>query len=161
MPRGFLQIENFVVHNEQGGSQRTEADLIGVRFRYREEFALDHPNQMVDDERLLLSPKFDDVVVVEVKKNQPCKLNGPWTRPEDKNANRVLAAIGCLERSKIKTAAERIYDHSIAIFGSTRIRLVAIGRDRNPELEESHREVLQLIWDDVIGFIWDRVWPKY
>jgi hypothetical protein len=39
---GFLQIENFVVHPERRGSQRTDADLLGVRFRHRAEFAFDH-----------------------------------------------------------------------------------------------------------------------
>lgn len=29
---GFFQIENFVVHPERRGSQRTDADLLAVRF---------------------------------------------------------------------------------------------------------------------------------
>ena len=82
---GFLQFENFVVHPEKRGSQRTDADLVGVRFRHRKEFAFDHPHPMPDDERLELSPRFTDVVIVEVKTSQPCTLNGPWTNPERKN----------------------------------------------------------------------------
>ena len=105
---GFLQIENFVVHPERRGSQRTDADLLGVRFRHRAEFAFDHGEPMADDERLFLSPRFDDVVIVEVKTNQPCTLNGPWTKPEAQNVHRVLAAIGCLTRENIPDAAEFI-----------------------------------------------------
>lgn len=153
---GFLQIENFVVHPERGGSQRTDADLLGVRFRHRAEFAFDHGEPMADDERLFLSPRFDDVVIVEVKTNQPCTLNGPWTKPEAQNVHRVLAAIGCLTRENIPEAAECIYEQGTAIFGRTRIRLVAIGRDRNQELDKRYGEILQLTWDDVLGFIWDR-----
>jgi hypothetical protein len=74
---GFLQIENFIVHPERRGSQRTDADLLGVRFRHRAEFAFDHDRPMEDDPRLGLSHRFDDVVIAEVKTNQPCTLNGP------------------------------------------------------------------------------------
>lgn len=44
---------------------------------------------------LRLSPKVIDVVIAEVKTNDPCTLNGPWTASESQNVNRVLAAIGC------------------------------------------------------------------
>ena len=52
---GFLQIENFVVHPERRGGQRTDADLLAVRFPYRAERLFDDPNDiMADDERLLV-----------------------------------------------------------------------------------------------------------
>jgi hypothetical protein len=47
---GSLQIENFVVHPSRGGSQRTDADLLGVRFRHRMEFLYDHPEPIANDE---------------------------------------------------------------------------------------------------------------
>ena len=50
---GFLQIENFVVHPGRRGSQRTDADLLAVRFPHRAEFLLDHPDPMRDDENTL------------------------------------------------------------------------------------------------------------
>jgi hypothetical protein len=153
---GFLQIENFVVHPAGRGGQRTDADLLGVRFRHRAEFLFDHSEPMADDERLLLLPCFDDVVIVEVKTNQPCTLNGPWTKPETQNVHRVLAAIGCLPSTDIPEVADSIYKQGVALVGQTRIRLVAIGRDPNPELSDRYNAVLQLTWDDVLGFIWDR-----
>src|SRR6476661_7318065 len=81
---GFLQIENFVVHPGRRGAQRTDADLLAVRFPYRAERLFDDPNDvMADDEHLLaLSHDQIDVLIVEVKTNQPCTLNGPWTRQE-------------------------------------------------------------------------------
>src|SRR6266403_1355615 len=76
---GFLQIENFVVHRARRGGQRTDADLLAVRFPYRAELLLDQPEQpMPDDVNTLdLSPHLIDVVIAEVKTNQPCTLNGP------------------------------------------------------------------------------------
>ena len=48
---GFLQIENFVVHPERRGGQRTDADLLAVRFPHRAERLFDSPNDiMTDDE---------------------------------------------------------------------------------------------------------------
>jgi hypothetical protein len=153
---GFLQIENFVVHPTRRGSQRTDADLVGVRFRHRAEFAFDHQMPMADDEHLTLSSAFDDVAIVEVKTNQPCTLNGPWIKPGRQNVHRVLAAIGCLSRENIPEAAECIYEDGIATFGRIRIRLIAVGRDRSLELSQQYPRVLQLTWNEIIGFIWAR-----
>jgi hypothetical protein len=41
---GFFQIENFVVHPERRGTQRTDADLLAVRFPHRAERLFDNPN---------------------------------------------------------------------------------------------------------------------
>jgi hypothetical protein len=157
---GFLQIENFVVHEVAGGqrgNQRTDADLLGVRFRHRREFLIDRPQDpMEDDPRLLLSPDLDDVVIVEVKANQQCALNGPWTNPTDRNMHRVLAAIGLAPQDAIDEVAERIYRDGCLIFRGTRIRLVAIGDRQNSELGETYYGVVQLSWDDVLGFIYER-----
>ena len=92
---GYLQIENFVIHPGRRGGQRTDADLLAVRFPHRAERLIDDPNDiMPDDEpRLSLYHDLNDVVIAEVKTNQPCTLNGPWTREDRQNVHRVLAAI--------------------------------------------------------------------
>jgi hypothetical protein len=114
---GFLQIENFVVHPERRGGQRTDADLLAVRFPYRAERLFDDPDDiMADDEhRLALSRDLIDVVIVEVKTNQPCTLNGPWTRQDQQNVHRVLAAIGCLPPVCINESALDIYRAGIHV----------------------------------------------
>src|SRR5450432_1539877 len=102
---GFFQIENFVVHPERRGSQRTDADLLAVRFPHRAERLFDNPNDvMADDEhRLVLSHDLIDVLIVEVKTSH-CTLNGPWTEQDRQNVHRVLAAIGCLAPNQIDGA---------------------------------------------------------
>jgi hypothetical protein len=74
---GFFQIENFVVHPERRGGQRTDADLLAVRFPHRAERLFDDPNDIMadDEDRLSLSKDLIDVLIVEVKTNQPCTLN--------------------------------------------------------------------------------------
>jgi hypothetical protein len=154
---GFLQIENFVVHPGRRGSQRTDADLLGVRFPHRAEFLLDHQEPMRDDEGTLrLSSALIDVAIVEVKGNQPCTLNGPWTDEEHQNVNRVLAAIGCLSHDLIGEAAARIYQFGIFEHEAYRIRLISVGRAENPELAERFPRVEQVTWSQILSFVWFR-----
>lgn len=71
-----MTIPSFVLHPVAQGGQRAEADLVGVRFPYRAEFA----NQDVDD------PIFREVgqpifACVEVKRGE-CDLNEPRAQAE-------------------------------------------------------------------------------
>lgn len=156
---GFLQIENFVVHPKSRGSQRTDADLIGVRFPHRAERLIDDPADIMKDDidRLSLSAGQTDVVIVEVKSRQPCSLNGPWTREEDRNVHRVLAAIGCLPPEQIELAAAAIYNTGIYKNElGPRIRLVAVGALQCADLSTRFPEVTQLVWPEILTFIWGR-----
>jgi hypothetical protein len=146
------------VHPRQSGGQRTDADLIGVRFPHRAERRFDDPNDiMVDDEqRLALSHDRVDVIIAEVKSG-PCTLNGPWTDREKKNIHRVLAAIGCLSEDRTATAADDIYRAGIHLSDlGLRIRLVAVGRDRNDEIAAQRPDVSQVVWSEICDFIWHR-----
>jgi hypothetical protein len=155
---GFLQIENFVVHPERRGGQRTDADLLAVRFPFRAERLFDNPNDIMTDDaqRLSLSGNLIDLVIAEVKTNQPCTLNGPWTRRDRQNVHRVLAAIGCLPADRIDAAAADIYRIGAHQSDTLRIRLVAVGRDRSEDIAEAYPQVTQLIWSDMLAFIWAR-----
>ncbi|MGX9179122.1 hypothetical protein [Mesorhizobium sp. BHbdii] len=156
---GFLQVENFIVHPERRGGQRTDADLLAVRFPFRAERLFDDPNDVMADDvqQLALSGDLIDVVIAEVKTNQLCSLNGPWTRQDRQNVHRVLAAIGCLPPDRIEPAAANIYRAGFHSSDSPfRIRLVAVGRDRSEDLAAAYPEVTQLIWAEMLAFIWDR-----
>lgn len=155
---GFLQIENFVVHPAGRGGQRTDADLLAVRFPFRAERLFDNPNDIMtdDDQRLGLSHHLIDIIIAEVKTNEPCKLNGPWTEQDRQNVHRVLAAIGCLPPDRIASAATDIYRFGTHQTDTLRIRLVAIGRDRSDDLAATYPKVRQAIWADILEFIWER-----
>lgn len=155
---GFLQIENFVVHPKLYGGQRTDADLIGVRFPYRAERLFDDTTDVMEDDvgRLDLAEDRTDVVIAEIKSGR-CALNGPWTNSEGQNIHRVLAAIGCLPPDEIERAAQALYDH--ALFDEPpfpRVRLILVGREPDHDIAKKFHGIVQITWDDVASFIWCR-----
>jgi hypothetical protein len=157
---GFLQIENFVVHPERRGGARTDADLLGVRFPQRAERLYDNPADVMTDDRdrLALSADLVDVIIAEVKTNQPCTLNGPWTQADRQNIHRVLAAIGCLAADCIDDAAANLYRVGVHDTGrGLRVRLVAVGREREAGLNARLPGVTQIAWSELLGFIRDRM----
>lgn len=155
---GFLQIENFVIHPVGRGSQRTDADLLAVRFPFRAERMFDGSGDIMADDMdgLALSSDLLDIVIAEVKTNQPCTLNGPWTRPDRKNVHRVIAAIGCLPPDQIDAAAAEIYRVGVHRSAARQIRLVAVGGSRSDDIAARYPEVTQLLWPDMLAFIWNR-----
>jgi len=155
---GFLQIENFVVHPKLYGGQRTDADLIGVRFPFRAERLIDNPEDLMEDdvERLHLLNDRADIVIAEIKTGR-CALNGPWTNEENQNIHRVLAAIGSLPADVIDEAANALY--AAASFDHPdypRIRLILVGREADSAVAEKYAGISQVTWTEVLSFIWQR-----
>jgi len=145
---GFFLLENFIVHPDDGPSQRTDADLLGVRFRNRAELPHD---PMPDDQRVAGCTTLCNVVIGEVKSG-PCALNGPWRREADHNINRVLSAIGCVRRESVDGASTALYRTGAFQDDSVTIRLVAFG-DRRADIEP---EVPQILFDEILGFVFKR-----
>ena len=113
---------------------------------------------MCDDKNALsLSRVLIDVVIAEVKTNQACTLNGPWTNEDGQNVHRVLAAIGCIPSNRIKEAAADIYRTGIHQSDlALRIRLVAVGEARNETLASKYPHVVQVTWAGLLPFTWQR-----
>jgi hypothetical protein len=154
---GFLQIENFIVHPGRRGGQRTDADLLAVRFPHRRELFFDPAQPMQDDTQILaLSPDCIDVFIAEIKTNQPCSLNGPWSNKDHKNVHRVLAAIRCFQEQELSVAASAIYENGAFHDGRVQIRLVAVGRNRCAKLAGQYDEIIQLTWEHMLYFVWKR-----
>jgi hypothetical protein len=100
---------------------------------------------MADDvARLGLSGEHHDVVIVEIKTNDACKLNGPWTESEKNNIHRILIAIGCIPENSIADVAADLYNRGISLHGDRRIRLISIGRGYNKELRQQMENVVQI-----------------
>jgi hypothetical protein len=143
---GFLTTENFVIHPDSGADQRTDADLLAVRFFERLE---NFSRPMNDDPRVTSCATFGNVVIAEVKKGQ-CALNGPWTDPNTGNMRRVINAIGCVPKDSVGNACQALHEKGIWRNASVTIRLFALGEWRVENLPIPQHQ--QLTWDEVIEF---------
>ena len=152
---GFLTIQDFVVHPERGYGQETDVDIIGVRFPYRAE-NLDDP--MEDDKRISYEGK--PLIVIAEVKNGRCSLNGPWTNPERRNMLRVLRSIGALTQTEADIAARSLYSSGVYSTELYHISLLCLGGYSNPEITEKYPLVPQILWDEVLRFIFSR-FKKY
>lgn len=149
---GFLLLENFIVHPTplQGKSQRTDADVFGVRFPFRRELSF------ADDQEHL---RFDGAkpcfVIAEVKIGN-CDLNGPWTKPEKENMQYVLRAIGAFEASKIDEVARSLYQTFRYEDNDKIACLLSIGKERNAQFEVASYKPLQITFAEILEFIFLR-----
>lgn len=149
---GFFTILNFVVHPiepNEGAQQRTDADILGVRFPNRREIVgsevlPDHPAFQASARTLL--------VIAEVKAGR-CRLNGPWTRREDENINHVLHALGCVRPGLLEAVSGSLYQFGRYESGEIEARLLCFGARRSDNLPVS---TIQFTWDEIFGFVYDR-----
>jgi hypothetical protein len=149
---GFLTVTNFVVHPDRGHQQRTDVDILGCRFPYRQELQ-DDP--MIDYE---LFTRFENkiVIVLAEVKSGLCKLNGPWTKPGKRNMQRVLQAIGCVQLDDIEKVATHLYESGFYEDNTFVIKNICFGSDKNDDLITRYKDVPQITWEEVLDFIYDR-----
>lgn len=146
---GFMTTENFIVHPDEGRDQRTDADLLAVRFVHRAENLV---SPMQDDERVADCVSFANIIIAEIKTGR-CALNGPWTEPNKRNMERVLRAIGCVDEHGFEEMADRLYSSGVWQSDAVSVRLFAVGEERS-QLVIPDRQ--QLIWSEIIQFSIER-----
>lgn len=149
---GFLTTVNFVVHPDKERWQRTDADILGVRFPHRAELFLD---PMPDDKPFARIKTKPYVVIAEVKTSE-CKLNGPWTKPERENMQRVLRAIGLFPLETVDEVAKSIYDSGVWENEDYFLSLVCVGAAKSRQVENRFPRVPQITWEYILEFIFDR-----
>ena len=150
---GCLTIINFILHPDRSGAQRTDADLVGVRFPYRAELA-DTENPLIDHPAFRASDRID-VVIAEVKGPRDyCRINGPWTDPRRGNLGYLLQALGLFSKSASADVENALYEKYRYRDDQYDLRLFALGGARNEELPG---EVVQMTWaEDVLPFVYGR-----
>ncbi|MCX7782514.1 MAG: hypothetical protein N2318_02595, partial [Meiothermus sp.] len=137
---------------DTGSGQRTDADILGVRFPHRAEL---RPNPMDDDKPFVEFKDKPYIIIAEVKTGQ-CSLNGPWTEPEKENLQRVLRAIGAFPEDQVETAAKNIYTSGMFSNTAYYITLACFGKTSNSDISKNFPNVPQILWDTVLTFIHQR-----
>ena len=149
---GFLTIPNFVVHPDSGKNQETDVDVLGVRLPFRAE-NISRPMRDAD----LFTRKRDKtyLIIAEVKSGL-CLLNGPWTKPERQNMQRVLMAVGAFTKAETEIVAKALYEVGKYTNQLYHVSLACLGRDRNDEISQKYPDVPQILWNEVLTFIHQR-----
>ena len=148
---GFFTVLNFVVHPvepDEGTVQRTDADVLGIRFPDRREVVGGDP--LIDHTAFQDAPRT--IFVISEVKTGRCSLNGPWSRREDENVLNVLHSFGRISPVALNEVAEGLYQSGRFQSGRFEARLLCFGASTT----NLPGGVLQFTWDQVFGFIHDR-----
>jgi hypothetical protein len=148
---GCLTIPNFVVHPEVGNDQRTDADLLAVRFPHRREQLM---TALSDDDVFTEEAAKIQVFFVEVKSSR-CSLNPSWTDPAKQTLNTIVRALGFVPENEADKAAESIYATSHYSNKTILARLVCIGATPGA-LGTRFTGVTQIVFEDILRFIHGR-----
>jgi len=149
---GCFTFENFIVHPDDRGAQRTDADIIALRFLHRQELRTsDRP--MEDHPLFQGQEKYASVLFVEVKKGE-CSLNGPWRNPEKKNLQRVLNAMGLVHEVDIEAACTAMYGDFKFSQDNMAMSFAMVGRRSSSTRDWSN--IPQLTWDEILRWMHSR-----
>ena len=146
---GFMTINDFVLHpNHKSQSQRTDADIFGVRFPLRKELDFE------DDEpfRSMRKPHF---IIAEITQGE-CKLNGPWTKPERENMQYVLQALGAFDPKDLDGIARSLYEKYYFDVPDFRVELIAFGKKVSSTFADPEKPLFQLEFHALCRFIFRR-----
>lgn len=149
---GFFTVLNFVVHPvepKEGAQQRTDADVLGVRFPHRREIVGGKP---LPDHDAFRDSSRTVLVIAEIKAGR-CKLNGPWVHPKDDNVGNVLRAVGCVAQKSVEAISASLYQNGRFESEAFEARLLCFGARSSSKLPTA---TLQFEWNDVFGFVHDR-----
>jgi hypothetical protein len=125
---------------------------LGIRFPYRAENLI---RPMADDSAFSHTRDKSYIVIAEVKTDL-CDLNGPWTNPERRNMLRVLMAIGAFPSKEAEIVAQSLYEDGRYSSQLYQVSLMCIGAIRNAGIELKYPRVPQIIWQEILTFIYDR-----
>ena len=146
---GYLTVEHFILHPLGSGPQRTEVDVLGVRFPNSKEVA---GAEMKRDDNLVRCDGRIDFIIAEVKSGM-CDINGPWKNPDTKNWEYVLKWLGKLSDTEVSEVAKELQAKKEYVGDDWAIRIICFGNQRSQELSSN---ILQLEFEKLIDFLLNR-----
>ena len=149
---GFLTIPNFVLHPDEGGNQKTDIDILGVRFPHRAELLHD---SMKDADVFTSIADKPFVAFVEIKRGR-CEINRTLLNPKEMNIQRSLRAVGVFPVEHVDEIANEIYKSGYFVTESYFTTICCLGDSPNEHIAEHYPEVRQILWDDVLSFVYQR-----
>jgi hypothetical protein len=150
---GFLTITNFVLHPDEGGTEKSDIDVIGVRFPYRAEL-LDDP--MKDDRTFTDITDKPFVAIVEIKSGGKCRINYNLSDPGKLNIERSLQAIGTFPLENVKEVTDKIHETGGYVSERYHIAFCCLGDSWNDRLAAKYPAIKQILWSDIFLFMYNR-----
>ena len=89
-------------------------------------------------------------------KTDLCDINGPWSNPREGNMQRVIRRIGMASPDKVNEIARTMYKELRYEDGRFVLQYVSVGRRRNEERQSQYPQLLQITWDDIATFLYER-----
>ena len=142
-----MTLPNFILHPSRRGSQRTDVDVLGVRFPFRQEF--DSPE--TDDAEFTRDPPMPYLVLAEVKRRW-VGPNEAWRNPAESVFEDLLKAVGAFKVGETKEAAEQLRECGVYQSSYCYCSLFFIC-DQLDESATGFVKVPHRTWDDVLSFI--------
>lgn len=103
---GFLCLRNFLVHGDRRGEDRTEIDVVGVRFQYRRE----HLSKPMPDDDWIEHAQRTIVVFCDANKGA-YDFNRAWSNQRRRIMESFLALVGVIPDKLWDRVARELYDN--------------------------------------------------
>jgi len=147
---GCFTTRNFVVHPDSGTNQKTDIDVLAVRFPFRGELS-----GMKDDEFFERCRTQTLVLLAEVKTSR-CSLNRSWLNPDSDALERVIRAAGLFPRHEVPPVGASLRKSGQYRSQLYRVSFLALGDERDEDLAATYPEMPQILWPGVLTFIHER-----
>lgn len=149
---GFLCFENFIVHPNIGSNQRTEIDVLGVRFPYRCEL---YPSSPMEDDVIFSKVKVPYLVLADVTVSEG-GFNKTWKNPVKENMQSILYAVGLMPTADVEDAAKSLYSEGFYETSDFFISWFSICDEVSNGTKTVKPRVPQKTWHEVLEFIHNR-----
>ena len=83
-------------------------------------------------------------------------MNGPWKERQKEDLQRVLRAIGTFPEDDIESVAKAIYTSGVFSNNAYHFTLACFGEVANPDISRDFPDVPQILWNNVLAFIYGR-----
>jgi len=148
---GYFIIPNFILHPLMPfGSQRTEIDLLGVRFPYQSEVVCDSKGKRLsmENDAKLIDNRFVDCLIVSVKSAESeAEVNRAIK--DLQNLKDVVKRFGFVESEKdITDVANELLRKKKAVRDQFQIRFLGIAGKFN-----KYSKTKQIIFEEIVEFI--------
>lgn len=94
-------------------------------------------------------------ILVEVKTDL-CDINGPWSDRSAGNMQRIIRRLGFAQDAHVEEIADTMYSHLRWENKEVVLQYVAVGARVNPGRQLQHDRLIQIIWDQIAHFFFDR-----